>query len=90
VLEPSGGYEIQAVLALNAVHHQVALVHATRIKDFIKATGKRAKNDRLDAINIALFAQTMNPTPRACLDHKTHLKGMVASQKQNCSNSSIG
>jgi transposase len=33
VLEPSGGYEIQAVLALNAAQHQVALVHATRIKE---------------------------------------------------------
>jgi transposase len=65
VLEPSGGYEIQAVLTLSAAQHQVALVHATRIKDFIKATGKRAKNDQLDAMNIALFAKTMNPIPRA-------------------------
>jgi transposase len=65
VLEPSGGFELRVLLELNAAQHNVALVHATRIKDFIKATGQRAKNDRLDALNIALFAQTMQPEARA-------------------------
>lgn len=65
VLEPSGGYELALLLALNEAGQRVALVHATRIKEFIKATGKPAKTDALDAMNIALFAQTMRPEPRA-------------------------
>jgi transposase len=65
VLEPSGGYELALLLELNVARQRVALVHATRIKEFIKATGKQAKTDALDAINIALFAQTMRPEPRA-------------------------
>jgi transposase len=65
VLEPSGGYELPVLLELNAAQQRVALVHATRIKEFIKATGKHAKTDALDALNIALFAQTMRPEPRA-------------------------
>ena len=36
----------------------------TRIKNFFKSTGTRAKTDRLDAIHIALFAQKMQPEPR--------------------------
>jgi transposase len=65
VLEPSGGYELPVLLELNAARQRVALVDATRIKAFIRATGERAKTDALDAINIALFAQTMRPEPRA-------------------------
>ena len=64
VLEPSGGYEISAVLALHQAKLPVALIHATRIKNFIKSTGTRAKTDRVDAIHIALFAQKMQPEPR--------------------------
>ncbi len=64
VLEPSGGYELPLLLELSAASQRVALVHATRIKEFIKATGKRAKTDALDAMNIALFAQVMRPEPR--------------------------
>ena len=59
VLEPSGGYEINAVLALHQAKLPVALIHATRIRNFIKSTGTRAKTDRLDAVRIALFAQKM-------------------------------
>ena len=64
VFEPSGGYEFSLLLELNTASQRVALVHATRIKEFIKATGKRAKTDALDAMNIALFAQVMRPEPR--------------------------
>ena len=65
VLEPSGGYELTLLLALNAAQQRVTLVHATRIKAFINATGKHAKTDALDAMNIALFASVMRPEPRA-------------------------
>ena len=64
VFEPSGGYEFPLLLELSNASQPVALVHATRIKEFIKASGKRAKTDALDAMNIALFASVMRPEPR--------------------------
>jgi transposase len=65
VFEPSGGYELPLLLELSNASQPVALVHATRIKEFIKASGQRAKTDALDAMNIALFASVMRPEPRA-------------------------
>lgn len=83
VLEPSGGYEISAVLALSQAKLPVALIHASRIKDFIKATGTRAKNDRLDAINIALFAEKIRPEPRDFPDlERVELEFWVSRRRQ--------
>ena len=83
VLEPSGGYEISVVLALNQAKLPVALIHANRIKNFIKATGTRAKNDRLDAINIALFAEKMLPEPREFPElERVELEFWVSRRKQ--------
>jgi transposase len=64
ILEPSGGYERLALQSLSLAGCNVALVHATRIRDFAKALGKRAKNDKIDARVLALFAETMKPTIR--------------------------
>ena len=99
VLEPSGGYEFSLLLELNAAQQRVALVHATRIKEFIKATGKRAKTDALDAMNIALFAQVMRPEPREMpeierLDlefwvaRRTQIIGMITMEKNRLALSS--
>jgi len=65
VLEPSGGYEALAYRELSQAGLQVAMVHATRVRDFAKALGKRAKNDKIDARVLALFAQKVAPETRA-------------------------
>ena len=99
VLEPSGGYELPVLLELNTAGLPVALVHATRIKEFIKATGKHAKTDTLDAMNIALFAQVMRPEPRALPDverlelefwvtRRTQIIGMLTMEKNRLALSS--
>lgn len=64
VLEPSGGYESLILHTLSQANCKVALVHATRVRDFAKALGKRAKNDKIDARVLALFAQRINPEIR--------------------------
>lgn len=99
VLEPSGGYELPLLLELSAAQQRVALVHATRIKEFINATGKRAKTDALDAMNIALFAQVMRPEPRAMPEierlelefwvaRRTQIIGMLTMEKNRLALSS--
>lgn len=99
VLEPSGGYEFSLLLALSAAQQRVALVHATRIKAFINATGKRAKTDALDAMNIALFASTMRPEPRQMPERerlelefwvarRTQIVGMLTMEKNRLALSS--
>lgn len=99
VFEPSGGYELPLLLALHAASQPVALVHATRIKEFIKATGERAKTDALDAINIARFASVMRPEPRVMpqierlnlefwVTRRTQIVGMLTMEKNRLALSS--
>jgi transposase len=64
VLEPSGGYENLVFRELSQTGLPVVMVHATRIRDFAKAIGKRAKNDKIDARVLALFAQKVVPEVR--------------------------
>jgi transposase len=68
VLEPSGGYEVPLMLALHQAGLPTALIHATRVRDFAKANGKRAKNDRVDAMMMALFAERLRPEPSLMLE----------------------
>jgi transposase len=52
-LEASGGYEVAAMDALQARGHVVFRLNAQRVRQFAKAKGKLAKNDRADALVIA-------------------------------------
>lgn len=64
VLEATGGFEIPAVAALAAAGLAVAVVNPRQARDFAKATGRLAKNDRIDAEVLAHFAQAVRPEPR--------------------------
>ena len=64
VLEATGGLEIPAVAALAARGLPVAVVNPRQARDFARATGKLAKNDRIDAGVLAHFAQAVRPEPR--------------------------
>jgi transposase len=59
--EATGGYERGLLKALNAARLAAARVNPARVRDFAKACGTLAKNDRLDALMIARFAQTLPP-----------------------------
>lgn len=57
VLESTGGYERRLAAALLDAGHQVAIVNPRRVRDFARGIGVLAKNDRVDAKVLALYAQ---------------------------------
>jgi len=63
-LEPSGGYERGAARALRKAGLPVRLVNPYRVRQFARALGRLAKNDRIDACMIARFTAEL-PTREA-------------------------
>lgn len=83
VLEATGGYEQAAFRNLSASHLSVAIVNPRRVRDFARANGRLAKTDRIDAHNLAHFAQVVRPHARpASTDAKQCLVGMMARRRQ--------
>lgn len=68
VLEPSGGYEVSLLLELGKAGLPTALVHANRVREFARALGRKAKNDRIDSSVLALFAHRIQPTPTPVIE----------------------
>jgi transposase len=64
VLEATGGFEVPAAAALAAAGRPVAVVNPRQARDFAKATGRLAKNDRIDAAVLAHFGEAVRPEPR--------------------------
>ena len=58
-LEPSGGYERGVLRALLAASLSVRRINPNRLRQFARARGALAKNDRLDARLIAAYVATM-------------------------------
>jgi transposase len=56
VLEPTGGYELAVAHFALAQDWHVSMPNPTRVRDFAKGRGRRAKTDRQDALMLALFA----------------------------------
>jgi transposase len=63
-LEATGGYEIPVAAALATAGLPVAVINPRQARDFAKATGQLAKNDRIDARILAHFAGAIRPEPR--------------------------
>lgn len=72
-MEASGGYERGVSRALAKAGLPVCIMNPSRIRDFAKSMGKRAKTDRIDAQMIALFAATMRPEANVTMDEGQHL-----------------
>jgi len=64
VVEATGGYERRLAAELLAVGLTLAVVNPARVRHLAKGHGTLAKNDRIDAFNLAQFAQIVRPTPR--------------------------
>lgn len=64
VLEATGGLELPAVAALAAAGLPVAVVNPRQVRDFAKAVGRLAKNDKIDAEILAWFAEAVKPPVR--------------------------
>lgn len=59
-LEASGGYERVVMRCLHEAAIAVRLVDPARVRQFARAMGVKAKNDRLDAAVIAAFVATVD------------------------------
>ena len=70
VMEATGGLETRVAALLARRGLAVAIVNPRQIRNFAKALGRLAKNDRLDAHVIALFAQRIQPEPRPLKDEQ--------------------
>jgi len=61
VMEATGGYETAVATALVGAGFRVAVVNPRQVRDFAKATGRLAKNDRIDAQVIVAFGEAIEP-----------------------------
>lgn len=59
VMEATGGYERKFAQFLLSKSIAVSIVNAKRVRDYAKAMGKYAKNDRIDALVIRAFANAI-------------------------------
>jgi transposase len=81
-LEATGGYEQAAFHHLSA-SLPVAIVNPRRVRAFAWANGRLAKTDRIDAHNLAHFAQVVQPHPQpATSEAQQQLAGLVARRRQ--------
>jgi transposase len=83
VIEATGGYEQPAFRHLNSCHLPVAIVNPRRVRAFARANGRLAKTDRIDAHNLAHFAEVVRPHSQPPSSQaRQQLAGMVARRRQ--------
>jgi transposase len=83
VMEATGGYETQAATVLAGAQLRLAVVNPRQVRDFAKATGRLAKNDRIDAHVIAAFAAAVEPQITSLPDEQMReLQGLIARRSQ--------
>lgn len=83
VLEASGGFEHETMLALLIAGLAVAVVNPTRVRHFARAYGRLAKTDPIDAHVLAHFAQAVQPRVRSLQsEQETHLTNLVRRRRQ--------
>jgi transposase len=83
VVEATGGYERRLAAELLSAGLKLAVVNPARVRHLAKAHGTLAKNDRLDAFNLAQFAQIVRPRPREKISEKqVELNELVARRRQ--------
>lgn len=83
VVEATGGLELRLSSELAARGLNIAVINPRQARDFARATGKRAKTDRVDAAVLAAFAQAIRPQARALKDTETRaLDDLVSRRRQ--------
>lgn len=60
LLEATGGYELNAMMALQTANFRVLRVNPRRARSFAVALGKNAKTDAIDAAVLADFAEVLS------------------------------
>lgn len=71
VMEATGKLELAVLKALCQAGLPAVAVNPRQVRDFAKATGKRAKTDRIDAFVIAHFGAVIKPVVRPLNDVQT-------------------
>lgn len=83
VMEPTGGLEMPLAGALVAAGLKVFIVNPGWTRNFAKATGQMAKNDRVDAKALALFGKVLKPQARPLKDDLSQeLSALMARRRQ--------
>ena len=83
VMESTGGYQAPVAAALHEAGLPVVVVRANMVRSFANARGQLAKNDRIDARMIALFAERMRPPLRPMPDEgERALRELMARRRQ--------
>jgi transposase len=83
VVEATGGHERRLAAELHAAGVPVSVVNPARPRRLAQAEGAMAKNDRLDARNLARFAQVVRPRPtRPPRPGQADLDALVARRRQ--------
>jgi transposase len=65
VLEATGSFEAPLVASLVAAGLPVVVINPRQVRDFARATGRLAKTDRIDALLLSRFAETVRPAVRS-------------------------
>ena len=81
IVEASGGYETNLVVALASAGLPVCLVNPKRVRDFAKGIGQLAKTDQLDARVLAFFGRVVAP-PLYALETKEQQELAALTQRR--------
>jgi transposase len=81
-IEASGGCEREICRFLLKQEYSLRLVDPYRVRQFAKATGKLAKNDRIDAATIARFVATVPTRPMVRRKDLERLSELVTARAQ--------
>lgn len=83
VLEATGGYERDVVVALAADGQPVVVANPRQVRAFARGIGQLAKTDQIDAAVLALFAERVQPLPRPVPDAATRaLQALLTRRRQ--------
>jgi transposase len=83
ILEATGGFERQAVVALALASLPVVVINPRQVREFARATGELSKTDRIDARILALFGERMRPEVRALPDEAARdLEAFIVRRRQ--------
>lgn len=83
VLEATGGLEMAAATALVTTGLRVAVINPRRARDFAKSLGRLAKTDRIDAHDLAEFAERVRPEPRSLPDQSAQELAALVARRQD-------
>lgn len=83
VMEATGDLERSAAAELTAAGLPLRIVNARQVRDFARASGRRAKTDRLDAQVLVHFAQAMKLEHGNCSSEELQgLQALIARRRR--------